>query len=81
MSKEDKKIKVARHFKPNERRIDFVDYRGAICNQNGCPMVHGIIGKLYAKNEVPDLLFEQFSLPTDMHCGLKRSYMLSKGIS
>ena len=29
-------------------------YRGNVFNQRGCPMVHQIKGKLYAKNQGPD---------------------------
>ena len=31
----------------------FVTYRGTIFYQKGCPMVHRISGKLYAKNQGP----------------------------
>ena len=34
-------------------------YRGPICNQKGCPLVHLIIGKLYAKPLVPNSRHEK----------------------
>ena len=42
-----------------DRRTDILTYRGAICNQKGCPMVHWIIVKLYAKTYVPSLRDEK----------------------
>ena len=43
-------IKKLSAFKPfRDRRTDSVAYRGTICNQKGCPKIHRIIGKLYAK--------------------------------
>ena len=36
------------------RKIGGLAYRGAICNQKGCFIVHWIIGKLYAKNKGPN---------------------------
>ena len=34
-------------------------YRGPICNQKGCPLVHWVIGKLYAKPLVPNSRHEK----------------------
>ena len=34
-------------------------YRGTICNQKGCPTVHWIKGKLYAKTKVPNMRDEE----------------------
>ena len=51
-NREIRKLSALKTFQ--ERRIDIVAYRGDVCNQKGCPMVHWIIGKLYAKTEVPN---------------------------
>ena len=41
-------------FKPfQDRRTDIAAFRGAICNQMECCMVHWVTGKLRAKSLVP----------------------------
>ena len=50
----NQEIRKLSAFKPSQdRRTDTVAYRGAICNQKECPMLHWIIGKLHVKHQGP----------------------------